>query len=60
MHSEEKGFVRLVEIMRRLRGPGGCPWDAEQSHESATLYETGILPQARLTLESALAAYRVG
>ena len=32
---------------------------AEQSHESARLYETGILPQARLALESALAAYRV-
>lgn len=32
---------------------------AEQSRESAQLYETGILPQARLALESALAAYRV-
>ena len=32
---------------------------AEQSRESAKLYETGILPQARLALESALAAYRV-
>ena len=38
MHSEEKGFDRLVEIMRRLRGPGGCPWDAEQSHESLKRY----------------------
>ena len=32
---------------------------AEQSRESAKLYETGILPQARLALESAQAAYRV-
>lgn len=32
---------------------------AEQSRESARLYETGILPQARLSLESALSAYRV-
>ena len=24
----------LVEIMRMLRAPGGCPWDAEQTHES--------------------------
>ena len=32
---------------------------AEQSRASARLYETGILPQARLALESALAAYRV-
>jgi tetrapyrrole methylase family protein / MazG family protein len=27
-------FDRLVEIMERLRAPGGCPWDAEQTHES--------------------------
>ncbi len=25
---------RLRSIMQRLRGPGGCPWDAEQTHES--------------------------
>lgn len=24
----------LVEIMKILRAPGGCPWDAEQTHES--------------------------
>lgn len=24
----------LREIMRILRAPGGCPWDAEQNHES--------------------------
>ncbi len=24
----------LVEIMKMLRAPGGCPWDAEQTHES--------------------------
>lgn len=24
----------LFEIMRYLRAPGGCPWDAEQTHES--------------------------
>ena len=32
---------------------------AEQSLKSARLYETGILPQARLTVESSLAAYQV-
>lgn len=32
---------------------------AEQSLESAQLYRTAILPQARLTVESALAAYQV-
>ncbi|MGJ8698060.1 MAG: nucleoside triphosphate pyrophosphohydrolase [Verrucomicrobiaceae bacterium] len=25
---------RLRAIMHRLRSPGGCPWDAEQSHDS--------------------------
>lgn len=24
----------LLETMRRLRGPGGCPWDHEQTHQS--------------------------
>lgn len=24
----------LVEIMKLLRAPGGCPWDAEQNHQS--------------------------
>ena len=24
----------LEEIVRILRAPGGCPWDAEQTHES--------------------------
>ncbi|MDF1825885.1 MAG: nucleoside triphosphate pyrophosphohydrolase [Verrucomicrobiales bacterium] len=27
---------RLKEIMHLLRAPGGCPWDAEQTHESLT------------------------
>ena len=27
-------FERLVEIMRTLREPGGCPWDREQTHAS--------------------------
>ena len=38
MNEEKKSFDRLVEIMRRLRAPGGCPWDAEQSHESLKRY----------------------
>jgi len=27
-------FDRLVEIFERLRAPGGCPWDARQTHKS--------------------------
>src|SRR5258708_1530664 len=26
-----KEFDRLIEIMATLRGPGGCPWDREQT-----------------------------
>ena len=26
-----QAFARLVEIMATLRGPGGCPWDREQT-----------------------------
>jgi XTP/dITP diphosphohydrolase len=28
----------LVAVMDRLRSPGGCPWDAEQTHESLIKY----------------------
>jgi tetrapyrrole methylase family protein/MazG family protein len=41
--SEEKlaagpAFARLVEIMAKLRAPGGCPWDREQSFETIKPY----------------------
>lgn len=29
---------RLVAVMDRLRSPGGCPWDAEQTHASLVPY----------------------
>jgi XTP/dITP diphosphohydrolase len=28
----------LIETARQLRAPGGCPWDAEQTHQSLTKY----------------------
>lgn len=28
----------LIETARILRAPGGCPWDAEQTHQSLTKY----------------------
>lgn len=36
IHCHEKGrqIERAIAIMHRLRAPGGCPWDAEQTHES--------------------------
>lgn len=38
MPNAENPFDRLVEVMTRLRAPGGCPWDAEQTHESLLRY----------------------
>ena len=34
-----ENLIRLVEVMDRLRSPGGCPWDAEQTHESLIKYQ---------------------
>jgi tetrapyrrole methylase family protein / MazG family protein len=31
-------FQRLVEIMARLRAPGGCPWDREQNFDTIKPY----------------------
>lgn len=31
---KERQIDRLRAILHRLRAPGGCPWDAEQTHES--------------------------
>jgi len=31
-------FERAVSIMSRLRGPGGCPWDREQTFDSIKPY----------------------
>src|SRR5438093_8878639 len=27
-------FAQLCEIVAKLRAPGGCPWDREQTHQS--------------------------
>lgn len=42
-------FDRLVEIMAKLRGPGGCPWDAQQTHASLRPY---LLEEAYEVLEA--------
>jgi XTP/dITP diphosphohydrolase len=31
-------LLDAVAVMDRLRSPGGCPWDAEQTHESLLQY----------------------
>ena len=36
--SANDALHRLVATMATLRGPDGCPWDAEQTHESLVPY----------------------
>ena len=31
-------FIGLLEVLRRLRAPGGCPWDQEQTSASLVPY----------------------
>ena len=38
MTTQGSQLQRLVEVMNTLRSPGGCPWDAEQTHESLIKY----------------------
>ena len=42
-------FEALVDIMRRLRAPDGCPWDREQTHQSLRPY---LLEETYEVLES--------
>jgi MazG family protein len=42
-------FEKLVAIMARLRAPGGCPWDAEQTHQSLAVH---LLEEAYETLDA--------
>src|SRR5713101_1406917 len=34
LNSQPSTFNRLCEIVAKLRAPGGCPWDREQTNES--------------------------
>ncbi|MGB3414657.1 MAG: MazG family protein [Microbacteriaceae bacterium] len=36
--AEASELDRLIAVMHILRGPGGCPWDGEQNHESLVRY----------------------
>ena len=42
-------FQRLVEIMARLRAPGGCPWDREQTFDTIKSF---LLEETYEVLES--------
>ena len=42
-------LLDLVSVMDRLRSPGGCPWDREQTHRSLATY---LLEETYETLEA--------
>ncbi len=42
-------FLDLVALMDRLRSPGGCPWDGQQTHESLVTY---LLEETYETIEA--------
>lgn len=44
-----KSFDELVSIMARLRAPGGCPWDREQTYSSLSQY---LLEEAYETFDA--------
>jgi MazG family protein len=44
-----RAIVDLVELVERLRGPGGCPWDAEQTDATIKIY---LLEEAYEVLEA--------
>ena len=47
--AESSPFEKLCEIVTKLRAPGGCPWDREQTHESllpATIEEAYEVAEA--------------
>jgi NTP pyrophosphatase (non-canonical NTP hydrolase) len=44
-----KQLARLRAIMHRLRAPGGCPWDAEQTHASLI---TNLIEEAYETVDT--------
>ena len=38
MSTTGERFERAVQIMARLRAPGGCPWDREQTFDTIKPY----------------------
>src|SRR5258708_35927573 len=49
LNTQPSSFNRLCDIVAKLRAPGGCPWDQEQTHESllpATIGETYEVAEA--------------
>ena len=52
-----KSFDELVAVMERLRAPGGCPWDCEQTYASLAQY---LLEEAYETFDAIQEADKTG
>jgi XTP/dITP diphosphohydrolase len=52
-----RGMTRLVAVMDTLRSPGGCPWDAQQTHETLVPF---ALEEAHELAEAIEAGDRTG
>lgn len=52
-----KAFDDLVAVMARLRAPGGCPWDREQTYASLSQY---LLEEAYETFDAIHEANETG
>lgn len=52
-----KSFDELIAVMDRLRAPGGCPWDAEQTYQSLSQY---LLEEAYETFDAIQEAGETG
>ncbi len=48
-HEEGRRLLDLLRVMARLRGPDGCPWDREQTHQTLGRH---LLEEAHETLEA--------
>jgi MazG family protein len=44
-----RGIDQLTDIIAKLRGPGGCPWDREQTHASL---RAGLIEEAYEVVEA--------
>jgi MazG family protein len=47
--SHLSGIDQLIDIIAKLRGPGGCPWDREQTHASL---RAGLIEEAYEVVEA--------
>ncbi|MFA6618762.1 MAG: nucleoside triphosphate pyrophosphohydrolase [Candidatus Neomarinimicrobiota bacterium] len=46
-----KEFDALIDVVKKLRGPDGCPWDQQQTHESLAPYFLEETHEAIETIE---------